>query len=349
MLYNNVYLDFRERFVICMTKYSIIMPVYNKAEYVEKTIRTVIAQTSTEWEIIAVDDESKDESLLILNRLADEDSRIKVFSIENKGVSNARNFALSKACGEYVMFLDADDTMKDGLFEEFDHILSVANPDIIFTPFDYINEKDEIFKSCELPVDKGECDSGKIYAILAEKQAQTGFFGFVTNKLVKRSIVAGNNIEFDTTIKLAEDLDFFLRVYDKAERFYFSDKKSFDYLQYSQSSSNTMTVDYYSQIVIQIRLKKLLEKKGAPLKKGDITDRQITKYICCYIIEQLPETAAAFCEKQKKLYKNTDAMSAITLNGFPMFKKIMLLLAKCKMSRLQYFLLDAKRKLRGRK
>ena len=332
-----------------MTQYSIIMPVYNKAEYVEKTIRTVIAQNSTEWEIIAVDDESKDESLSILNRLAKEDSRIKVFSIENKGVSNARNFALSKACGEYVMFLDADDTMKDGLFEEFDRVLSERDADVIFTPFDYINEKNELFKSCELPVASGAYDSSTIYAILAEKQAQTGFFGFVTNKLVKRDIVTENGINFDTKIKLAEDLDFFLRVYDKADKFYFSDKKSFNYLQYSQSSSNTMTVDYYSQIVIQIRLKKILEKKGALLQKGDITDRQITKYICCYIIEQLPETAAAFCEKQKRLYENADAMSAITLNGFPMFKKLMLLLAKCRLCRLQYFVLTVKRKLRGGK
>lgn len=330
-----------------MVRYSVIMPVYNKAEYVEKTIRTVIAQNSTEWEIIAVDDESKDDSLSILNKLAEEDSRIKVFSIENKGVSNARNFALSKACGEYVMFLDADDTMKDGLFEEFDRISSECDADVIFTPFDYINEKDELFKSCVLPVGVGKCYDGAIYAVLAEKQAQTGFFGFVTNKLVKRSIIAENGINFDTNIKLAEDLDFFLRVYDKAEKFYFSDKKSFNYLQYSQSSSNTMTVDYYSQIVIQIRLKKLLEKKGAHLKKGDVTDRQITKYICCYIIEQLPETAKEFCEKQKRLYENADAMSAITLNGFPMFKKLMLLLARCRLCRLQYFVLNVKRKLRG--
>ena len=287
--------------------------------------------------------------LEICKTKANEDSRIKVFSIENKGVSNARNFALSKACGEYVMFLDADDTMKDGLFEEFDRVLSERDADVIFTPFDYINEKNELFKSCELPVASGAYDSSTIYAILAEKQAQTGFFGFVTNKLVKRDIVTENGINFDTKIKLAEDLDFFLRVYDKADKFYFSDKKSFNYLQYSQSSSNTMTVDYYSQIVIQIRLKKILEKKGALLQKGDITDRQITKYICCYIIEQLPETAAAFCEKQKRLYENADAMSAITLNGFPMFKKLMLLLAKCRLCRLQYFVLTVKRKLRGGK
>ncbi|MBE7064489.1 MAG: glycosyltransferase [Ruminococcaceae bacterium] len=330
-----------------MVRYSIIMPVYNKAEYVEKTIRSVVGQSSVDWEIIAVDDESKDDGLAILNRLAEEDSRIKVFSIENKGVSNARNFALSKACGEYVMFLDADDTMKEGLFEEFDRIISDADPDIIFTPFDYINDSDKIFKSCESPVESGSCGEDTFYAILAEKQAETGFFGFVTNKLVKRTVIAENSIEFDTNIKLAEDLDFFLRVYDKAEKFYFSDKKSFNYLQYPQSSSNTMTVDYYSQIVIQLRLKKLLQKKDARLSKGDITDRQITKYVCCYIIERLPKTLKEFRERQRVLYKNSDAMAAITLKGLPTFKQLVLVLVKCRMTGVQYFLINTKRKLRG--
>ncbi|MBQ8164264.1 MAG: glycosyltransferase [Clostridia bacterium] len=330
-----------------MVRYSIIMPVYNKEDFIEKTVRSVMAQNTAEWEIIAVDDESTDESLEILRRLEAEDSRIKVFTIENKGVSNARNFALSKACGEYVMFLDADDTMKAGLLEEFDRILSEQDVDIIFTPFDYINEKDELFASCESGFAEGVCDIEKFFSTLPDKQAENGFFGFVTNKLVKISIIAENGIEFDTNIKLAEDLDFFLRVYDKAEKFYFSDKKSFNYLQYSQSSSNTMTVDYYSQIIIQLRLKKLLQNKGLNLKKGGITDRQITKYICCYIIEQLPGSMKAFCDKQKILYKNADAMKSITLNGFPVFKKLMLLLAKGKMSRLQYFVLNAKRKLRG--
>jgi len=253
------------------------------------------------------------------------------------------------ACGEYVMFLDADDTMKEGLFEEFDRILSEIKPDIIFTPFDYINESEKIFKSCELPVKCGVHDDKVIYTVLAKKQAETGFFGFVTNKLVKRTIITENNIEFDTKIKLAEDLDFFIRVYDKAEKFYFSDKKSFNYLQYSQSSSNTMTVDYHSQIVIQLRLKKLLQKKGARLSKGDITDRQITKYICCYIIEQLPDNEKAFCDKQKVLYKNKEVMESITFNGFPMFKKLVLLLVKCKMCKVQYFILNVKRKLSGRR
>lgn len=330
-----------------MVKYSVIMPVYNKKDFVEKTVRSVMMQRTSDWEIIAVDDESTDGSLDILRRLEVEDSRIKVFSIENKGVSNARNYALTKACGDYVMFLDADDTMKEGLFDEFDRILSESDPDIIFTPFDYINESDTIFKSCQLPVKCGLYDDKAIYAVLAEKQAETGFFGFVTNKLVKRTIIAENGIEFDTKIKLAEDLDFFLRIYDKAEKFYFSEKKSFNYLQYSQSSSNTMTVDYYSQIVIQLRLKKLLQKKGAHLSKGDITDRQITKYICCYIIEQLPKTLKEFREKQRVLYKNSDAMASITLKGLPAFKQLVLVLVKCRMTGVQYFLINTKRKLRS--
>jgi teichuronic acid biosynthesis glycosyltransferase TuaG len=86
---------------------SVIMPVYNAEEYVSDAIQSVINQNYENWELLIIDDGSTDNSLGVINKF--KDSRIKIFSQENKGVSAARNVALEKMSGVYFCFLDADD------------------------------------------------------------------------------------------------------------------------------------------------------------------------------------------------------------------------------------------------
>lgn len=92
---------------------SVIIPVYNAELYLSTCIEHILFQTFTNFEIIIVDDGSTDKSGGICDEYASKDARIKVFHQKNKGVSAARNFALSKVCGEYVMFVDADDYWLD--------------------------------------------------------------------------------------------------------------------------------------------------------------------------------------------------------------------------------------------
>lgn len=90
-----------------MTRISIIMPVFNGQEYIEKAIESVLSQSLEDFELIIVDDGSTDETLGIAGSYDDE--RIRVISQNNQGPGQARNRGLDIACGEYVMFLDADD------------------------------------------------------------------------------------------------------------------------------------------------------------------------------------------------------------------------------------------------
>ncbi len=93
---------------------SIIIPVYNAIEFLEETLRTVCAQTYENLEILLIDDGSTDGSGELCDRVREKDgaARIKVFHIKNGGVAAARNFALSRITGEYVMFVDSDDLVK---------------------------------------------------------------------------------------------------------------------------------------------------------------------------------------------------------------------------------------------
>ena len=105
-------------------KISVIMPAYNAAAYIEEAIRSVAHQTFGDWELIVVDDCSKDETVQIVTTLAGEDSRIHLICrAENSGgAAIVRNQAIAMARGEYVAFLDSDDAW---LPEKLEHQLSV--------------------------------------------------------------------------------------------------------------------------------------------------------------------------------------------------------------------------------
>lgn len=95
-----------------MTHYplvSVIMPVYNTQSYLERSIGSLIAQTSPDWELLAVDDGSTDNSLEKLNTLASYDNRIRVFHKQNEGIAKTRAFGLHYAKGDYFFYLDSDD------------------------------------------------------------------------------------------------------------------------------------------------------------------------------------------------------------------------------------------------
>lgn len=92
-----------------MPKISIIVPVYNVEKYLEKCVRSILAQTFTDFELILVDDGSPDSSGAMCDQFAEQDQRVKVIHKENGGLSDARNAGIELATGEYLGFVDSDD------------------------------------------------------------------------------------------------------------------------------------------------------------------------------------------------------------------------------------------------
>ena len=99
--------------------FSIIIPVYNVAQYLRECLDSVLAQTFGDWEAICVDDGSTDGSAAILDEYAAKDARFRVIHQENAGVSAARNAALDAAKGEFFLFLDGDDLLRNDALEMF--------------------------------------------------------------------------------------------------------------------------------------------------------------------------------------------------------------------------------------
>ncbi|MBQ3196317.1 MAG: glycosyltransferase family 2 protein [Clostridia bacterium] len=97
---------------------SVIIPVYNCEKYIERCIKSVIAQSFKDFELIVVNDGSTDNTEEICRRFHNADSRIRLFTVENSGVAAARNFGMEKANGDYISFMDGDDYVPENYLEE---------------------------------------------------------------------------------------------------------------------------------------------------------------------------------------------------------------------------------------
>jgi CDP-glycerol glycerophosphotransferase (TagB/SpsB family)/glycosyltransferase involved in cell wall biosynthesis len=121
-----------------MPKISLVVPVYKVQGYLPECLDSILGQDYTDFEVIAVDDCSPDGSGAILDRYAETDARIHVIHLtENVGLGRARNAGLGKAQGDYVLFLDSDDTLSDGALAAIaDRLAATGDPDILI--YDYV-------------------------------------------------------------------------------------------------------------------------------------------------------------------------------------------------------------------
>ncbi|MEE1035336.1 MAG: glycosyltransferase, partial [Agathobacter sp.] len=178
-----------------MTKYSIIIPVYNSEKYLEECIESVLKQTYKEIEIIIVNDGSYDSSENIINRYAKNDNRIIYLKQKNAGVSAARNLGIKSATGKWITFVDSDDTVRESYIECVDKLILNIDMDMFMYGTDQTENICDIFK-----LTKSES------AELCMDENKTA--GYVWNKFFKRDIIFNNNIKFNTQISVCEDLLF---------------------------------------------------------------------------------------------------------------------------------------------
>lgn len=199
---------------------SIVIPIYNGERMVEECLNSIIKDTdSKDVEILVVNDGSTDGTKAILERISQGDERIKVFNNTNHGVSYSRNYALNKAVGKYIMFVDADDYLSEGWFEiikeDFD-----KNFDIVYyckQDIDYNITKEEVIKNIM-------CLSGG-----------NNYFCSPCSKLIRKEIIG--DLRFSDTIINGEDMLFNLKLILKADKYHIRDKSFYNYRVYEGSST----------------------------------------------------------------------------------------------------------------
>ena len=131
---------------------SIITPVYNCEKLIEETIKSVINQTYSNWEMILVDDCTLDKSFLIIQKYMKKDNRIKYFKLkENSGAAVARNKALKESKGRFIAYLDADDKWKNNKLEKQVNFMLDNNYAFTCTDYEKIDEKGNSLKIVKIP------------------------------------------------------------------------------------------------------------------------------------------------------------------------------------------------------
>ena len=297
-------------------KVSIIIPVYNKQKYLKKSIQSILEQTYDNFELIIVNDGSTDNSSEICHNFQKKDKRVRVIDIENNGVSNARNVGISNANGEYIQFIDADDYTANNMLEDLVNIARMYNPDVIVNGIEKINEKNESVGKIS-PIFDGMTDIDKFMENFAEVQKQTGIYGYVHNKFIRKSIIENNNLLFDKDIWLAEDLDFCLDLYRNISSIYFCKDIYYYYLQEAENSSTTSNKkhDYLQQGKIILKEKEMLDYKNALNNNNlEIANSVITNFLMSYIHQQFNYKYHQFIKNLDVITNNYKFMCSIDCN-----------------------------------
>lgn len=245
-----------------MCEISIIMPVYNKARYIQNVLFDVQKQGFCDFECIIIDDGSTDLSGKICDDFAAQDTRFCVFHIPNSGVSHARNVGLARATGEYVTFIDADDRVApDYLMRLFTDVES-SQADMVIAGLEKFWVDGRPHVMTEVPY-TGAYSLKQLMPEFAQAQKQTGIYGYGCGKLIRRDITA--TIQFSEWLHLAEDFEFYLRIYPKVKTIYFDDKCKYQYLQEAENSSaviDSARIDYVAQLKINLYYREFLQNAG---------------------------------------------------------------------------------------
>ncbi len=206
---------------------SIVVPVYNVEQYLVKCLDSILSQTLTDFEVIAIDDGSPDNCGKILDEYAQKDTRIRVIHKENGGVSSARNTALDIAQGEYIGFVDSDDYIDPDMYEYLVDSIKKSGCDIVICGYHEVsNDEIKDIKICERE------------ALITSREGILGLIedktyrGYLWNRLYKRELFDG--IRFPETVVM-EDLYVNHLLFEKVDKIHLLDKSLYYYIRREDS------------------------------------------------------------------------------------------------------------------
>ena len=239
---------------------SIILPVYNAQNHLARCVGSICAQTYRNIEIIILNDGSKDQSLPVCEEFRQKDPRILLVDKANSGVSDTRNLGLKLASGKYVEFVDSDDYLDPDFTERLVAAAEENEADFVIAPYkmvipagaskpeqvlDKIQDELGVMSVARPPevreygfLPAGVYDKDTFALRLMDKPASY-FYSVLWNKLYRRDILTGNDIQFVSEMRWAEDLVFNLRYIQYAERFVAIDKPGYYYVQNPQIICHT--------------------------------------------------------------------------------------------------------------
>lgn len=220
-------------------KLSIIVPVYNLESYIATTLDSLLSICfSDEYEIIVINDGSTDGSESVIRDYQNLHSRVVLYTTENKGVSDARNFGIRKATGEYITFVDGDDTVEPDFFEKAVQELDGGGYDFVqgnYRIIDGDNTSYGQFVSEDVVITEKDIMLENLFGL--EKLIYNAVWG----KVYRAKIIM--DILFDRTIKIAEDQKFVFDVIEKSKKIKLLSCVGYYYLQRNTSAMHEVNIN----------------------------------------------------------------------------------------------------------
>ena len=211
-----------------MLKVSVVVPIYNVEQYLDKCIESIANQTYDDLEIILVDDGSTDSSPSICDKWKELDSRVIVLHKENGGLSSARNAGLDIATGAFIMFEDSDDWLELDVIEKCVERTKKDNSDLVIFGYKKISEKG---KNLGLFTFGNKTYTNEEMSSQLHKRILEMSFGYAWNKLYRLSILKKEGLRSDGNIVDREDLFFNLSLFKYLGKISFLNHIGYNYLQ----------------------------------------------------------------------------------------------------------------------
>lgn len=327
-------------------KVSFIVPVYNAEKYIGECVRSIISQTYTDIELLLIDDGSKDSSPQICDSLCTKDERIRVYHKNNGGASDARNYGIDKAGGNYIIFVDADDFIigTDSLKQLMDNIQTYGDVNCLCFNCSYFHTESNEYKKWASFRKKMSKTITKDEALI--NLVEIGAFPCSPcMKVLKRSFIKENNIYFRPGIT-AEDIPWFIDVLDNADSVRFTDLYAYAYRTNVAGSVTNTSKDYKSynnlRRVVKTEVDKLAKRSFTNEAKEALLSFLAYEY--CILLGQVRSLSKDIREIEYKKLKEDAWLLKYTIH--PKVKKVSLLKSICGLrltSRfLNYYLVNMK-------
>ena len=299
--------------------FSIIVPVYNVEKYLNECVDSILSQTFIDFELILVNDGSKDNSGKICDEYAEKDARVKVIHKENGGLSDARNKGTEIAQGKYIIYIDSDDYLAKRTFLSDVYEKAKLGNDIICYKFRKYFEDTQSLGKCTFSLP--DVSKWMTYANKIEKLVcADAFYCSAWTKAIKTSLLKDNGIKFEKGL-LGEDQEWYYHVLLKAQSIDGIDEDYIVYRQRANSITSSWKMKNLTDCIYVIeKWKERIYQSGVEEELKNALYHSLAKLYCNLIIGYTnfknKEKKSEYCrlKKMKDLFQYNKNPRVKTMN-----------------------------------
>jgi len=247
--------------------FSVIVPVYNVEKYLPACIESVLKQSFRDYELILVDDGSKDASATICDEYAKQDVRINVIHKENTGQADARNVGMSQANGMYIIYIDSDDFfISENFLQDVYQKVQETGSDVVLYKFAKFYDETQKMADCTFSLGFADqiTDGDQLWYEVVRRDA---YYGMAWIKAFRRDFAVSENVIFDKNL-ICEDMDWNFSLVLQAEKVCAIDQSYVAYRQRTGSVTQTIKLKTLTDFIYT------LEKWDDRFRQTDISEKR---------------------------------------------------------------------------